>query len=93
VLSKDLRHAFEFRDPGSFRRETCDILERTLEKFYGGACSGKLLEGWGEKISFWKKEGKTIYVFFDNTMEGDSVTDAMKCIQNDGLDRNSEVLN
>lgn len=28
VLSKDARYAFEFRDPGWFRQETCDILSR-----------------------------------------------------------------
>jgi len=38
------------------------------------------------------KEGKKVYVFFDNTMEGDAVADAMKLSQMAGLEKNHEVL-
>jgi len=38
------------------------------------------------------KEGKTVYLYFDNTMEGDAVTDATKLSHMDGIQRNHEVM-
>jgi uncharacterized protein YecE (DUF72 family) len=38
------------------------------------------------------KEGKKVYVYFDNTMEDDDVSEAMKLSHMDCLDRNPEVL-
>ena len=59
-----------------------------LKTPYRGACSEKTLEGWAEKIRFWIKDGKRVYVFLDNTMDGDAVTDAIKLHQIDGLENN-----
>ena len=38
------------------------------------------------------KEGKTVYGYFDNTMEGDAVNDAMKLHENAGQETNPEKL-
>jgi uncharacterized protein YecE (DUF72 family) len=67
-------------------------LHGPLKSPYRGAYTEKQLEGWAEKIRSWMKEGKKIYVFFDNTMEGDAVADAMKLSQMAGLEKNHEVL-
>lgn len=115
VLDNDIRYAFEFRDPGWFRQETCDILSRyriafciydfagnqspdvvtadfvyarlhgPLKSPYRGSYSEKFLEGWTGKIRRWIKEGKAVYIFFDNTMEGDAVRNAMTLCQMNGL--------
>ncbi|MRR08069.1 MAG: DUF72 domain-containing protein [Deltaproteobacteria bacterium] len=47
-----------------------------------------MLEGWAETIRFWIKDGKRVYVFFDNTMDGDAVTDAIKLHQIEFLENN-----
>ena len=83
ALDKNFRYAFEFHDPDWFRLETCDILSRHGMAFCcRGASTGKPLEGWTEKIRRWMKEGRTVYGYFDNTMEGDAVNDAMKLPEN-----------
>ena len=53
-------------------------LHGPLKSPYRGAYSGKALERWAEKIRHWMKDGRTVYVYFDNTMEGDAVNDALK---------------
>jgi uncharacterized protein YecE (DUF72 family) len=108
VLSKDVRYAFEFRDPGWFRQETCDILSQhnmafciyhysgTLSpdvvtadfvyiRFHGplmepyrGAYPDEFLREWAGKVRSWLKRGVAVYVFFDNTMEGHAIVDAVK---------------
>jgi uncharacterized protein YecE (DUF72 family) len=67
-------------------------LHGPLKSPYRGAYTERQLEGWAEKIRSWMKEGKKVYVFFDNTMEGDAVADAMKLSQMAGLEKNHEVL-
>ena len=67
-------------------------LHGPLKSPYRGSYTEKQLEGWAEKIRSWMKEGKKVYVFFDNTMEGDAVADAMKLSQMAGLEKNHEVL-
>ena len=122
VLSKDVRYAFEFRDPDWFRHKTCDILSQhnmafciydfsgtlspdavtadfiyirfhgPLKSPYCGAYADEFLERWAGKIRRWITEGKSIYVFFDNTIEGDAVNDAMKLSTMLNLETNPEVL-
>ncbi len=108
ALKKGFRYAFEFRDPGWFRQETCDILKRNgmafciydfaglrspdtvtadfvyirlhgpLKDPYRGAYPEPILEERAGTIRRWLSEGRAVYVFFDNTMEGDAVNDALK---------------
>jgi uncharacterized protein YecE (DUF72 family) len=66
-------------------------LHGPLKRPYRGAYSRKILEGWEKKIRRWMKEGKTVYVFFDNTMEGDAVNDATKLSQIISLENSSEL--
>ncbi len=121
VLDKDVRYAFEFRDPGWFRQETCDILSQynmafciydfsgtlspasvtadfvytrfhgPLKSPYRGAYSEEFLERWGGTFRHWLKEGKTVYIFFDNTMGGHAAVDAGKLMQMLGQGENPEV--
>ena len=122
VLRKDVRYVFEFRDPGWFRQETCDILKRRniafciydfagiqspdtvtadfvyvrlhgpLKEPYRGAYPEGFLIERAEKIHYWLSEGKAVYVFFDNTIEGDAVRDAKKLCEMAGLETNPEKL-
>ncbi len=108
VLDKNLLYTFEFRDPGWFREETCDILKRhgmafciydfagfrspdtvtsdfvyirlhgPLKEPYRGAYPVSFLKERAKAIRGWLSEGRAVYVFFDNTMEGDAARDAMK---------------
>lgn len=121
VLGKDARFTFEFRDPGWFRKETCDILSRhnmafciydfsgtqspdavtadfvyirfhgPLKSPYRGGYSESFLDGWAGKIRRWMKEGKAVYVFFDNTMDGHAAADARKMQHLLGQGRNPEA--
>jgi uncharacterized protein YecE (DUF72 family) len=111
VLEKGFRYVFEFRDPGWFREETCDILKRygmafciwdfaglrspemvtanfiymrlhgPLKEPYRGAYPVSFLEERAGVIRGWLSEGRAVYVFFDNTMEGDAARDALKLFQ------------
>jgi len=108
ALDKGFRYAFEFRDPGWFREETCDTLKRNgmafcifdfaglrspdavtadfvyirlhgpLKEPYRGGYPDSFLQERAEAIRRWLGEGRAVYVFFDNTMEGDAVRDALK---------------
>lgn len=108
TLDKGFRYAFEFRDPGWFRGETCDTLKRNgiafcifdfaglrspdavtadfvyirlhgpLKEPYRGKYPDSFLQERAEAIRRWLGEGRAVYVFFDNTMEGDAVHDALK---------------
>ncbi len=108
ALDKEFRYAFEFRDPGWFREETCDILKRygaafciydfaglrspdlvtagfvclrlhgPLKEPYRGAYPVAFLEDRAGAIRRWLSEGRAVYVFFDNTMEGNAARDALK---------------
>lgn len=108
ALDNDFRYAFEFRDPGWFQEETCDILKGygaafciydfaglrspdlvtadfvylrlhgPLKEPYRGAYPVSFLKERAKAIRGWLSEGRTVYVFFDNTMEGDAVRDALK---------------
>lgn len=121
VLSRDFRYAFEFRDPGWFRQETCDILSQhnmafciynysvtlspdavtadfvyirfhgPLKEPYRGAYPDKFLEEWAGKIQNWMKEAKSVYVYFDNTMQGYAAVDALKMQLLLGETKNTKV--
>ena len=67
-------------------------LHGPLKSPYRGAYSGKALEGWTEKIRRWMKEGRTVYVYFDNTMEGDAVNDALKLLKMLSQESNPEGM-
>ncbi|MGE5790908.1 MAG: DUF72 domain-containing protein, partial [Syntrophaceae bacterium] len=67
-------------------------LHGPLKSPYRGAYSAKTLEGWAEKIRRWMKEGRTVYLYFDNTMDGDAVTDATKLSHMAGIEKNPEVM-
>lgn len=122
VLCKDVQYVFEFRDPGWFRTETCDILSRykiafciydfagiqspepvtadfvyvrlhgPLKEPYRGAYPHVFLRERAGKILRWLSEGRAVYVFFDNTMEGDAVRDAKKLIEIIGLETDPEKV-
>ncbi len=108
ALEKGFRYAFEFRDPGWFRVETYDILQKhgaafciydfaglrspdtvtadfvyirlhgPLKEPYRGKYPDSFLQERADAIRGWLGEGRAVYVFFDNTMEGDAVRDALK---------------
>jgi uncharacterized protein YecE (DUF72 family) len=120
TLDKRYRYVFEFRDPGWFREETCDILKRygmafciydfaglrppdtvtadfvyirlhgPLKDPYRGAYPVSFLKERAGAIRAWLSEGRAVYVFFDNTMEGDAACDALKLSRLLAGERNSE---
>lgn len=122
VLDKRFLYVFEFRDPGWFREETCDILKRhgmafciydfagfrspdavttdfvyvrlhgPLKQPYRGSYPEAFLEERAETIRRWLDRGRAVYVFFDNTMEADAVTDALKLARMMGVGENPEAL-
>jgi uncharacterized protein YecE (DUF72 family) len=122
VLEKGFRYVFEFRDPGWFREETCDILKRygmafciwdfaglrspemvtanfiymrlrgPLKEPYRGAYPVSFLEERAGVIRGWLSEGRAVYVFFDNTMEGDAAGDALKLSRLLAGEKNPEEL-
>jgi len=122
ALDKDFCYAFEFRDPGWFREETCDILKRhgmafciwdfaglrspdavtadfvyvrlhgPLKEPYRGAYPVSFLEERAMAIRGWLSEGRAVYVFFDNTMEGDAAGDALKLSRLLAGEKNPEEL-
>ncbi|HEX4373389.1 MAG TPA: DUF72 domain-containing protein [Puia sp.] len=47
---------------------------------YQGSYTDKNLKQWAKKIIAWKKEGKTIYVYFDNDQNGCAPLNAKKLI-------------
>jgi uncharacterized protein YecE (DUF72 family) len=59
---------------------------------YRGAYSDEFLKEWAGKVLSWMKRGKAVYVFFDNTMEGHAIDDAMKMHLLLGKRENPEVL-
>lgn len=122
VLDKRFRYVFEFRDPGWFREDTCDILKRhgmafciwdyagfrspdavtagfvyvrlhgPLKEPYRGAYPVSFLEERADAIRGWLSEGRAVYVFFDNTMEGDAASDALKLSRLLAGEKNPEEL-
>jgi len=67
-------------------------LHGPLKSPYRGAYSAKTLDVWAEKIRRWMKEDKTVYLYFDNTMEGDAVADATKLAHMAGIEKNHEEM-
>ena len=45
---------------------------------YRGSYSDEALAHWANKSKSWKKTGKDVFIYFDNTDSGDAVFDAMK---------------
>lgn len=58
---------------------------------YRGGYPPEFLERWAEKIRRWLKEGRAVYVFFDNTMEGHAPEDALRLLQMLGQGENPHV--
>lgn len=50
------------------------------EKLYSSAYSDEKLERYAYMVNDWLKDGKEVWVFFNNTMLGNAVTDANKLI-------------
>ena len=67
-------------------------LHGPLKEPYRGAYPGSSLEERAEGIRLWLGEGRAVFVFFDNTMEGDAVKDAMKLSRMLGFAENPERL-
>ena len=53
-------------------------LHGPLKEPYRGAYPVKFLKERADAILGWLSEGRAVYVFFDNTMEGDAASDALK---------------
>lgn len=51
-------------------------LHGPLKQPYKGSYSGTLSK-WANRIEKWNKEGKDVYVYFDNTMDGAAIKDAL----------------
>lgn len=62
-----------------------------LKTPYRGSYPSEFLGRWADKIGRWLKEGRAVYVFFDNTMEGNAPEDALRLLQMLGKKRNPEV--
>jgi uncharacterized protein YecE (DUF72 family) len=53
-------------------------LHGPMKEPYRGAYTDAFLQERAEAIRAWLTEGRAVFVFFDNTMEGDAVSDALK---------------
>ena len=62
-----------------------------LKTPYRGGYGEAFLERWAKRIRRWLKDGKCVYVFFDNTMEGHAPEDARKLLLLLGKRENHEV--
>ena len=45
---------------------------------YRGSYSGKILSDWAMKCHSWRRKGKDVFFYFDNTYNGDAVRDALQ---------------
>ncbi len=52
-----------------------------LKSPYRGGYTDEFLKQWAARIHRWLEDGKAVYVFFDNTMEGHAPDDARKLLQ------------
>ncbi len=72
---------FELVELHSSPTVTSDLVYIRLhgrEGKYKGAYRGALLERWAEALEAWARSGLDCYIFFDNTMSGDAVLDALE---------------
>jgi uncharacterized protein YecE (DUF72 family) len=67
-------------------------LHGPMKEPYRGAYTDAFLQERAEAIRAWLTEGRAVFVFFDNTMEGDAVSDAMKLASLLDLEGNPESL-
>ena len=76
------RERFDFAGLRSPDAVTADFvyirLHGPLKEPYRGGYPDSFLQERAEAIRRWLGEGRAVYVFFDNTMEGDAVRDALK---------------
>ncbi|MBI3584906.1 MAG: DUF72 domain-containing protein [Nitrospinae bacterium] len=114
LLPKNIRFAFEFREPSWFNKEVYDILKENnialciyhmpefespievtakfvyirfhgTEFLYGGRYSKKELLKWTDLINGFIKEGKDVYVYFNNDANGYAVINAKELMEIVGI--------
>ena len=94
LLSDNYLFTFEFRDPSWFDPRIYEIGELKSPKIvtadfvyirlhgpdgpYRGQYSAQELAGWAGALSTWKRQGKEIYLYFDNDEAGYAPQDAIK---------------
>lgn len=82
-----------FRSPDTVTADFVYIrLHGPLKEPYRGAYPVKFLKERADAIRGWLSEGRAVYVFFDNTMEGDAASDALKLSRLLAGEKNPEEL-
>ena len=73
---------YDIHQRTSPRRVTTDFvyvrLHGPLEEAYKGAYNTETLSGWAGAFSSWQRDERTIFCYFDNTMEGDAIHNAQQ---------------
>ena len=79
MLSSKRRYSFEFRDPSWYAPRILKLLaESRPGGRYRGHYDDRTLTEWARRIRSWKKQGKDVYVYFDNDQKSAAPADALK---------------